>query len=191
MKRNVLNKNFVVVLAIVIVIALLAVMTACKETKISWTDVKANMDNVKSMECKIVMTDKTVNVFDYTKEVKIEDTKAYVSVTETKLGDDFQYQTDETDRVIENVDKSSLLPLNIESVVFSSLTKSSSGGLDVYGAELEEVFVKQILNTNGDLNINGTATLNVKCSGNSVQEITLDYVTTAGRVVSVVYTYVY
>lgn len=191
MRKNVLNKIVVVVISIITVIALIACFTACKETKISWTDVQNNMNNVKSMECKILMTDKNVNVMDYTKKVDIDGENASVTVIETKLGDDFLYQTDETSKNLENIDKSTLLPLNIDSAVLTTLTKSTSGGLDVYGGELEEVFVKQLMNSNGELNINGTATLNIKCNGNNVQEITLDYVTKTGRVVSVSYTYVY
>lgn len=191
MRKNVLNKILVVVISIITVIALIACFTACKETKISWTDVQKNMNNVKSMECKILMTDKNVNVMDYTKKVDIDGENASVTVIETKLGDDFLYQTDETSKNLENIDKSTLLPMNIDSAVLTTLTKSTSGGLNVYGGELEEVFVKQLMNSNGELNINGTATLNIKCNGNNVQEITLDYVTKTGRVVSVSYTYVY
>ncbi len=191
MKRNILNKTLIVVFAIVIVISILTVMTACKETGINWTEVQSNMNNLKSMECKILMTDKTVTVVDYTKTVSIEGENANVSIKDTKLGDDFEYQTDETDNEIENVDKKTLLPLNIDSAVISTLAKSSSEGDNVYAAELEEVFVKQLMNINGDMDINGTATLKVKFNGNSVEEITLDYVTGTGRVVSAVYTYVY
>lgn len=191
MRKNVLNKILVVVISIITVIALIACFTACKETKISWIDVQNNMNNVKSMECKILMTDKNVSVMDYTKKVDIDGENASVTVIETKLGDDFLYQTDETSKNLENIDKTTLLPLNIDSAVLTTLAKSTSNGLNVYGGELEEVFVKQLMNSNGELNINGTATLNIKCNGNNVQEITLDYVTKTGRVVSVSYAYVY
>lgn len=192
MKKNVLNKKLALVLAVVIVIALMVILTACPTSKnADWTKVYSNMNNVKSLTCKIVMTDKTVNVYDYTKTVTVDGSNATVTVVEVKLGDGFEYQTDETEKDVENVDKSTFMPINLSSPVMSQLKKTSSDGYVIYSAKIEEVFINQIISLNGDLEVYDTATLTIKCKGNNAHEITLDYVTKTGRVVSVVYTYAY
>lgn len=190
MRKNALKILLTTISVVIIVCALFAGFTACNGN-VNWSTAESNMNKVSSMTCKIVMTDKMVNVFDYTKEVTVEGANASVTVTETKLSDNFQYETESSSKNIENIDKSSLLPLNVSSDVLTTLKKSKSDGLNVYGAELEEVFMKQILKTAGEFDINGTATLKIKCKGNEIREITLDYVTKTGRVVSAVYSYVY
>ena len=190
MKKKVFEKIFIIILTLSLVFALFVGLTACKDQPV-WTELAKGMNNVTLMTCKIVMTDKGVTVVDYTKTVEIDGTNALVTEVEDKLGDDFQPQKDETSKKIDNIDKASLLPLNLSSNVLSTLKKSKADGLDVYSAELEEIFIKQVMNTGLDFGIYGTATLKIKCSGKNVQEISLDYVTKTGRVVSTVYSYVY
>lgn len=190
MKKNVFKKIFIIVFTLSLVFALFVGLTACND-KFAWSNLATGMNNVKLMTCKIVMKDKDVIVVDYTKIVEIDGTNALLTEVENKLGDDFQPQTDESSKKIENIDKASLLPLNLSSSVLSTLKKSKTDGLDVYASELEEIFIKQVMNTEFSFGIYGTATLKIKCKGNDVQEITLDYVTKTGRVVSAIYSYVY
>lgn len=190
MKKNVSKKIFITIFTLSLVLALFVGLTAC-EHKFSWTKLADGMNDVTLMTCRIVMTDKGVTIEDYTKTVEIDGTNALVTEVENKLGDEFQPQIDETSKKIENLNKATLLPLNLSSQVLSTLKKSKDDGLDVYSADLEEIFIKQLMNTEKDFGIYGTATLKIKCKGNNVQEISLDYVTKTGRVVSTVYTYVY
>lgn len=190
MKKNVLKKITITILILVIVASLFVGLSACN-TDTDWNEVQANMNEVKSMTNKISMTDKGINVYDYSKSVKIEGANASISIIEKKLSDGFQYETDEKNRKVENVDKKSLLPLNLSSNVIATFEKSKEDGAIVYGANLEGVFLQQIMTTEEEFSINDTATLKIKCKDNKIREITLDYVTESGRVVSAIYSYEY
>lgn len=149
-------------------------------------NIKSSMNIVSSIETNVTMTDTDVVVYQYVKEIVLENGNASIETNTSTLGNSFALETKTTNETIENFDRSTLVNVNLKEDSFISYKLEN----EVLEATIDSEHIGEVFN-NENLTIDGQARLVITFDDKKVLNVTCTFKTLSNKdvVISIDYNY--
>ncbi len=183
-----MKKQHIIILILVLLITICA-LCACnsnRDIKEFISDMKNSTNNVKIVNAHISMNDGNVLVYDYQRKIEIDGSTANVETTEQALNSGFQLATSTSTSTINDVDKTTLLPVSLSEWSVENVILEN----DKFSCVIPANNFASVLKV-GSYKITENATLSCEFSGKNLKKISCNFTTDDGKTVAVVYDFAY
>lgn len=182
-----MKKQRIIVLIVALLVATCA-LCACENRDVKGfiSDIKSSMNDVTTVKAHIIMHDNDVLVYEYQKTMEISGSSANIEITEKTLNSNFKLATSTSTSSIDDVDRTTLLPVALSewSVDNATIEKNS------FSCVISATNFASVLKV-GSYKIREDATLSCDFSDKKLTGISCDFITADGKAVSVTYDFAY
>lgn len=184
--------KLVIALSVALIVALAMCMVGCQDPvkEVDFNTKVNGIEQAKSVNSSIIVVDGEVTVYDYTKTITLDGANAHINEVEKSLGDNFELVENAKESDVENINKKSFCPINVD--FFSAgMERNTVDGKIVYSNKVTASTIRAFMTVTDDVNIEGDGMLKLVSDNNNILSVELTYNTTTGRAVTVTTTYSY
>lgn len=184
-----MKKQRIIVLIVALLVAACA-LCACdngnRDVKGFISDMKSSMNDVTTVKAHVIMHDNDVLVYEYQKTMEINGSSANIEITEKTLNSNFKLATNTSTSSIDDVDRTTLLPVALSEWSADNATIEKNSFSCVISVNNFASVLKV-----GSYKIREDATLSCDFSDKKLTKISCDFITEDGKTVSITYDFAY